>query len=141
MGITISNHVSARIPRSRMLDVVRFVLKKLKTSASVDIHIVSPSEIKALNKTFRNKPKITDVLSFPYDEKDYLGEIIICYDVAKADAQDLNITIREELDVLLVHGLVHLQGYDHVTDKDALKMESIEKKMHSDMKRMLKQYT
>lgn len=128
--VSITNHVGARIPRTRMHTVAARVLSLLKTRAQVDIHIVSKSEIKKLNTIYRNKNKVTDVLSFPYEEEDYLGEVIICYDVAKSDAHDLGITIREELEVLLVHGLVHLHGYDHETDTDAEEMEALERKIH-----------
>ncbi len=141
MHVSISNHVGARIPKKRMFEVAKYVLRNLKSKSAVDIHIVSADEIKKLNTQHRNKPTVTDVLSFPYEEKDYLGELIICYEIAKQDAHELGIPIREELDVLLVHGLVHLHGYDHVTDKEAVEMEHLEKKLHVGMKQMLKKFS
>ena len=89
------------------------------------------NEIKSLNKKFRNKNKITDILSFPFqsklelekklkkDNEIYLGDIIILRD------------FKIEFDRLWIHGLVHLFGHDHKKDKDYLKMHKIEKKYFS----------
>ena len=79
--------------------------------------IVSDAQIKRLNKLYRNKDKPTDVLSFPIGEKveDWLilGDIVISVDTAKRQAKELGHSLEEELKRLLVHGLVHLLGYDH----------------------------
>ena len=97
-------------------------------------------EIKFLNKKFRKKNKVTDVLSFPFQtklnlqkklkkekEKEiYLGDIIINLSKIKNKKQLKYFKI--ELDRLWIHGLVHLLGYDHEKDKDFLKMSQIEKK-------------
>jgi probable rRNA maturation factor len=85
--------------------------------AELSIVLVSDAQIRRLNKLYRNKDKPTDVLSFPIGEKveDWLilGDIVISVDAAKRQAQELGHSLKEELRRLLVHGLVHLLGYDH----------------------------
>jgi probable rRNA maturation factor len=85
--------------------------------AELSIVLVSDAQIKRLNKLYRNKDKPTDVLSFPIGEKVngwlILGDIVISVDTAKKQAQELGYSLEEELKRLLVHGLVHLLGYDH----------------------------
>jgi len=83
----------------------------------LSIVLVSDPQIKRLNKLYRNKDKPTDVLSFPIGEKVngwlILGDIVISVDTAKRQAQELGHSLEEEIKRLLVHGLVHLLGYDH----------------------------
>ena len=85
--------------------------------AELSIVLVSDAQIRRLNKLYRNKDKPTDVLSFPIGEKVkgwlILGDIVISVDTAKRQAQELGYSLEEELKRLLVHGLVHLLGYDH----------------------------
>jgi len=83
----------------------------------VSVFLTDDKTIQELNKTYRNKDKPTDVLSFPINEKvgDWLllGEIVISVDTAKRQASSLGHSLQEELKRLLVHGFVHLLGYDH----------------------------
>jgi probable rRNA maturation factor len=85
--------------------------------AELSIVLVSDAQIRRLNKLYRNKDKPTDVLSFPIGEKVngwlILGDVVISVDTAKRQAQELGHSFEEELKRLLVHGLVHLLGYDH----------------------------
>jgi len=87
------------------------------SKVELSIALVSDAQIKRLNKLYRNKDKPTDVLSFPIGEKVngwlILGDIVISVDTAKRQAQELGYSLEEELKRLLVHGLVHLLGYDH----------------------------
>jgi len=87
------------------------------SKVELSIALVSDAQIKRLNKLYRNKDKPTDVLSFPIGEKveDWLilGDIVISVDTARRQAQELGHSLEEELKRLLVHGLVHLLGYDH----------------------------
>jgi probable rRNA maturation factor len=95
----------------RALEVLRL------SKAELSIALVSDAQIKRLNKLYRNKDKPTDVLSFPIGEKVngwlILGDVVISVDTAKRQAQELGYSLEEELKRLLVHGLVHLLGYDH----------------------------
>ena len=99
------------------------------------------SEIKRLNKRFRNKNKSTDVLSFPFYKKNelkkklkqnkevYLGDIII--NISKIKKGNELGNFKYELDKLWIHGLIHLFGYDHKRERDFLKMSNIENKFLS----------
>ena len=97
--------------------------------------------IKRLNKKFRNKNNITDVLSFPFynkrvlknklrkEKEIYIGDIIINFN--KIKNKNNKVSFKSELNKLWVHGLVHLFGYDHKKDKDFYKMRKMEKKLLS----------
>ncbi|MGC8587850.1 MAG: rRNA maturation RNase YbeY [Hydrogenobaculum sp.] len=87
----------------------------------LDIYITNDEEIKYLNSTYRQKDKPTDVLSFNINENIgdvyYLGEIVISYETALKQAIEYNVSLEQELTRLLVHGIVHLMGYDHERSK------------------------
>ena len=97
-----------------------------------------PAEIKKLNKKFRKKNKITDVLSFPFHEKNqldikikrekeiYIGDIIL--NLGKIRHKKNKSKFKNELNKLWIHGLVHLFGHQHKKNKDFKSMEKIEKK-------------
>lgn len=104
----------------------------------LSIAFVSDRKIKELNKIFRDKNKVTDVLSFPYepDQYDYLetenflGDIIISLEQAKRQALENNLTLKIEIKQLILHGILHLCGYDHETDEgemNAIELELREK--------------
>jgi len=83
----------------------------------ISVYLTDDNTIKLLNKNFRGKDKATDVLSFTYNEQvggyKLLGEIAISIDTAKRQAKELGHSLEEEIKRLLVHGFVHLLGYDH----------------------------
>jgi probable rRNA maturation factor len=72
--------------------------------------------MRALNRQFRGKDMVTDVLSFPSGERGFLGDIVIAAGVAARQAKDAGHSVPTELKVLSLHGLLHLLGYDHETD-------------------------
>lgn len=99
--------------------------------------------IRQYNKKYREKDAPTDILSFPYhkdlkpgqkiiarepDDKN-LGDIIISLERARGDAQALGRPFHQHIDVLLAHGIAHLLGYDHKTDREYEQMRGIEKKL------------
>jgi probable rRNA maturation factor len=89
----------------------------------ISIAFVSEKEIRALNKAYRGKNSVTDILSFPIDDdSSLLGELIICYEQAVRQAREMNHSVRSELGFLIVHGVLHLYGYDHERPSDAKKM-------------------
>jgi probable rRNA maturation factor len=100
---------------------------------------VTNRAIRALNKRWRRKDKATDVLSFPLLEpadlrrargEVALGDIVISVEKAKEQAAEHGYALREELDLLLVHGLLHLLGFDHeISDSEARKMRRMETKL------------
>jgi rRNA maturation RNase YbeY len=83
----------------------------------ISLKIVGHSKMILLNARYRKKRKVTDVLSFPapkiFRSQGILGELVICQPVAKKQARDHKHSINEELKVLMVHGLLHLLGFDH----------------------------
>lgn len=81
----------------------------------LSVLVTGNDEIRALNKQYRKIDKATDVLSFPMEDPEMLGDIVISYEKTVAQAREFRVTIDEELGRLLVHGLLHLLGYDHVT--------------------------
>jgi probable rRNA maturation factor len=110
----------------------------LKKNIFCTLLLSGNKEIKFLNKKFRKKNKTTDVLSFPFQtkydlkkklkrEKEiYLGDIII--NLNKIKNKKILKSFEIEFDRLWIHGLIHLFGHDHITDKEFLKMSKIEKK-------------
>ena len=107
---------------------LRLDLKSLKKYIS--LALVSKKEIKELNNVYRNKDSITDVLSFNLDTKEVLGEVVICLDQAKKQAKEKKNSIKSELKLLTIHGILHLLGYDHeISLKEAEKQENKEKEI------------
>jgi len=87
-----------------------------------DLYICSDTEICELNLKFRNTDKHTDVLSFPSGEKDFLGDIAISYDSAKRQAEEFGHTLSREISFLTVHAVLHLLGFDHISEDEEATM-------------------
>ena len=87
-----------------------------KSESSATIAFVSDKRIRELNRQFRGVDKATDVLSFPAEEKLNLGDIAVSVDTAAMQAKENGLTFDEEIAQLILHGLLHLCGYDHETD-------------------------
>jgi len=89
---------------------------------------MNPEEIQTLNRDYRNKDTATDVLSFPVNNElatgpsISLGDIVICVEVAQKQANEYGHNLDRELAFLLVHGMLHLLGYDHETPEDEAEM-------------------
>ena len=99
------------------------------------LQIVGGNEMRELNHTWRGKDKSTNVLSFPMEippdmpdvaEMNILGDIVLCADVINAEAEQQQITKQAHWAHMIVHGMLHLQGYDHIEDEQAKEMESLE---------------
>lgn len=102
-----------RVDFSWLDDFSAVAIKRFKIKKEISIAILSPAEIKKLNKIYRQKNKVTDVLSFNLDDEQILGEIVICLDQAKKQAKEKKTSLQAELKLLVVHGTLHLLGYDH----------------------------
>ncbi|HEY9092831.1 rRNA maturation RNase YbeY [Parasphingorhabdus sp.] len=105
----------------------------------VSIKLSDNDEVQKLNAAYRGKDRPTNVLSFPMvthdlldslsnsdDGEVLLGDIILAYDVCREEAQDKDIAMENHASHLLVHGVLHLLGYDHENEADALNMEALE---------------
>jgi len=99
---------------------LKHIYKELKLKGTIVIKLGSKAESKDLNFKYLKKDFPTDVLSFPFNEKllkeYYIGDIFICYPIAEEQAEDNNISLKKELLYLMIHGILHLSGYDHEKD-------------------------
>jgi probable rRNA maturation factor len=84
--------------------------------ATATIAFVSDSSIRKLNQQFRGIDKATDVLSFPADEANNLGDVAVSLETAARQAKENGLSLDNEIAQLILHGLLHLSGYDHETD-------------------------
>jgi probable rRNA maturation factor len=98
----------------------------------LSIRISSSAEMRDLNRRFRRKNKPTDVLSFPADTPKLAGDIAISAEIAAANADELGHSVDTELKILILHGLLHLVGYDHETD--AGEMQAKESRLRQRLK-------
>lgn len=117
-------------------NIARSIAPKLRPSMPLHATILLADDTRLfeLNTQFRNKHKATNVLSFPSDDDEtdpetgklYLGDIAISFDTVLKEAGDANKTLEHHLSHMIVHGVLHLAGYDHETDEEAEEMESLE---------------
>ncbi len=117
MRFEINNLTKARIDKNFLQKIARKVLKILKIKLpEISLVIVDDAKIKTLNKKYRKINRVTDVLAFDY------GEIFICLPQAKRQAKKLDHSLKKELAILLIHGILHLAGHDDRIKKDYNKM-------------------
>lgn len=99
----------------------------MSADAELSILFTGDAEIRELNRTYRSIDKPTDVLSFPTDDAALIGDVVVSLETARRQALDYDATFTEELARLLVHGALHLMGYDHVNGgRQAAKMKNKE---------------
>ena len=108
------------------------------TATELNIRIVEDYEITTLNSQYRGKKKSTNVLSFPFDAvtpepMPVLGDIVICAPLVFREAQEQSKSIEYHWAHLVVHGILHLLGYDHEKDNDAKIMETLESEILTKM--------
>ncbi|MFH0898483.1 MAG: rRNA maturation RNase YbeY [bacterium] len=133
-----------KVNETRLKKIIATMLANLSyKDFDIGILFTTNKTIKKYNKTYRNKDQATDILSFPYHtnlkagqkiivknpEDKNLGDIIISLEYAQKAAPEWNRFLQQHLIALLAHGIAHLLGYDHETDKQAMQMEKIEKKL------------
>ena len=104
---------------------------KLAAGAEVSILLCNDAFISGLNKQYRGRDTATNVLSFPSDsgpdEAALLGDIVIAFETTAHEAQTLNKTFEDHFTHLVIHGFLHLLGYDHEDDEEAEEMEAVER--------------
>jgi probable rRNA maturation factor len=115
--ISLVNRSSARVPRGPLTVFANKVRAAVRLQGDIAILITSNDEVRRLNREFRGKNKPTDVLSFPSAVRGHAGDIAISADIARMSARDRKLTLTEETKVLILHGMLHLAGYDHENDK------------------------
>ena len=134
--LTIVNDSGARVPRAFleqwMKSLARLAAREIpaKSFAGKELVIafVDEKRARALNKEFRGKDYATDVLSFDAMEPGSLGELVICPKVIAKQAKEHGLLVREELGYMVLHGFLHLLGYDHenVSEKKARAMFALQ---------------
>ena len=110
---------------------------RIRTTRAVGVRWVSETEMRHLNRTYRKTNRPTDVLSFSASDDTrsskrdthYLGDLAICVPYASREAKRRAIPVTEELVRLLVHGTLHLSGYDHATAKQEEKMFQLQERI------------
>ncbi len=124
MTVNIINQATSENYEPLLRKVLKKTYKMTKTSTKkpINVVIVSNEKIKELNATYRNKDALTDVLTFPSDVEEELGDVFIAYKVALEQANDYGHSFKRELAFLTVHGFLHAIGYDHHTEEEAEKM-------------------
>lgn len=102
------------------------------------IRVVSAEESQTLNKTYRGKNKPTNVLSFPFEVPEgiplqLLGDLVICADVVATEATEQNKALLDHWAHMVIHGCLHLIGFDHINNEDAEEMETLEQEILASM--------
>ena len=131
--VVIQNIINdSNIDEEKLSKVCQDFLNKNSTGDSeLLIRLVSPVEIQVLNKEYRNKNQVTNVLAFQSDipeeiEESILGDVVICVDVVREEALMGEKKFTDHLTHMAIHGILHLIGHDHEDITSANKMESIE---------------
>lgn len=143
--ITIKNRVKKiKVSTVKIKSVIQKMLKEVGyDDFDIGLLLTTDATIRRYNKTYRKKDKATDILSFPYHtdlkpgqdvavfepEDKNLGDMIISLEFAKKDARAKKRSLSEHLSILLAHGVAHLLGYDHKTDKEYKKMQRFEERL------------
>jgi len=130
------------LPSEEQLSLwVQTALANLKDSAELSIRLVDVEESQSLNFDYRGKDKPTNVLSFPFEIPpelvgleevgDLIGDLVICTSVVEEEAQQQNKDPMHHWAHMVVHGCLHLLGYDHINDEEAEIMENLEREILS----------
>jgi probable rRNA maturation factor len=118
------------LSRTRVQRWVAHALCKTHEADQITLRIVGESEGRELNRSYRGKAKdyATNVLTFDYQREPFLAaDIVLCAPVIAREAKSQGKTLEEHWAHLIIHGILHAQGYDHETDeRDALEMEALE---------------
>ncbi len=152
MKLYINNQQEKEIPEGIEKDIEEAVILCLKeerenTDYEISLTFVDNEEIKNLNRDFRDKDSVTDVLSFPMMEEDMfipeeieeeieplLGDIVISVERAEEQAEELGHSLRREIVYLSIHSMFHLLGYDHMQEDEKREMREKEKKIVRELK-------
>ena len=142
MSIGIFNKTEEKIDKSCVRKGVKHTLKKMEAEKSeVNIIFVGLEEIHEINKTYRNVDRPTDVISFALEdtedvtvyEERVLGDIYICLDKVHEQAKEYGHTEIREMAFLIVHGLLHLLGYDHMIKEEEKIMFGLQEEILNEM--------
>ncbi|WP_296057458.1 rRNA maturation RNase YbeY [uncultured Amphritea sp.] len=118
----------------QLTEWVSAALKGRLDAAELSIRIVSPEESRELNHQYRGKDSSTNVLSFPFEmpegiELELLGDLVVCAEVVAREAREQNKPLFNHWCHMVVHGVLHLLGFDHINNDDAEEMEQLEREI------------
>lgn len=129
MKLTLIEHCPLWQPKNLPIQqVVEVCAAHLAIDEQRDVALVltDSEHIRTLNRDFRGQDKPTNVLSFPSDEESEWGDILMAHEVIAQEAQQQDKSFEHHFCHLLVHGILHLLGYDHLEDEEAEEMEALE---------------
>ena len=133
--IEVNNVTRSEIDEEFLVQVAKKVLTgENRKKSGLSIALVGPKKMRELNKKYRKKDKVANVLSFPNGKESTLsgvegfglGEVVLCPQEVKKDARKYGMIFEKALAWMLVHGILHLLGYDHAKERDAKHMEQKE---------------
>ncbi len=142
MKVLISNEQNlVQINEENILALAKNIMQEEKFEENSELSLVFCDDlaIKDLNKQFRNKDEPTDVLSFPLPRNEFkgfkpatilVGDVVISVETAARQAKEMGHELMDEITLLLIHGLLHLAGYDHINAQDKEKMLHRELKLY-----------
>ncbi len=137
LSINFNKRVKCPWTQGEIEKVFKIIQSKTKETGELELNIVGDKEIKDLNFRYRGLNKVTDVLSFAWQEDKVvktrnLGQIYICYPQIVRQAKELSIKIKEEFVRMLAHGFLHIIGHDHEKKKEAEVMFGIQEEVVSE---------
>jgi len=146
VSIEIDNRSGASCAEVELVDLAAFALQELHVDkrAELEISLVDEAEMTRLHEEWMDESGPTDVLSFPMDELRpneisknnevpvVLGDVVICPDVARKQGDAAGHGLEQELRILLVHGILHLLGFDHVEPAEEVEMFALQSKIVQD---------
>jgi probable rRNA maturation factor len=118
-------------PKKLLTQWLQLAIRDEREQAEITLRIVDPAEITRLNAVYRGKDYATNVLSFPFESRPglhlpILGDLVICASVVEQEAKQQGKTLTAHWAHLVIHGCLHLLGYDHIVEAEAKTMETIE---------------
>lgn len=138
---TVFSSVKFSVSKKIIEKVIFFVFKQLKQKGNVSVHIVGEQKIRSLNAQYRGKDKVTDVLSFGVDDEGLgeshdWGDLFLCRVQIERQAKKFKVSFREEFLRMLIHGMLHLFGYDHEKKSDAEIMFPLQERLLAKAKKL-----
>lgn len=113
--IEVRNLTTNKVDEDFLKGLAKKVLAAENKKIELSVGLVGPARIRGLNKKYRQKNKSTDVLSFQYGDS---GEVVICLREVRKNAKDSDSDFKKELAKVLIHGILHILGYDHAAMKN-----------------------
>ncbi len=132
MDVFVANEQTVPVDEPRLAGLARHTLESegVETGSELSVLLVTAGHMRRLNKRFAGDDHATDVLAFPMMEDDeddaslLLGDVVVCPEVAQSNSTEYGRSLGEEIDLLVVHGTLHLLGYDHQNDEERTTMDA-----------------